>query len=159
MPESTTAPPEAAAAEVKDQPTAKKERVYSFKFEPDPEFTETALFLKGSIRGKIWISDMTSVVMRSLLCDEVDKINDAVRIKEGMSINAYQTEITYWNLAFSTVRLGDAFFEGTTEEKIKKLRQMASPILMRLSMAYLEFSDHVDDLFKGKEALAIAKKS
>jgi hypothetical protein len=159
MPEAPPAATEAKPATQPEAAPAKKERVYTFKFEPDPEFTETALFLNGSIRGRIWVSDVTHLVMRSLLSEDVDRINSEVRIKEGMSINAYQTEITYWNLALSIVRLGDKGFDGTTEEKVAKLRKMASPILMRLSMAYLEFCDHVDDLFKGKEALAVAKKS
>lgn len=164
MPEAPAkAPPETPAAPAQttpDAPVAKMQpRVYSLKFDPAEDFSETTLFVKGCVRGTIWISQTMKIAMRSLLSEEGDKINEEVKVKADTTISAYQSEITYWNLAYAIEAIGGEPFSGTLPEKIKKLRGMATAVLMRMAMAYLEFNGHVDDLFRGKEALDLAKKS
>jgi hypothetical protein len=156
-----TPPPVAPAAPAAAEPQkeAKQARAYSLKFEPDKDFNETTLFLKGSVTGKVWISAAVPVSLRSLTGEEVDKINEAVTVKDGMSLQAYQTDLTYWNLAFSVTAIGSEPFSGTTEEKLAKLRKMATAVLTRMALAYLEFNSRVSELFDGKEATEVAKKS
>lgn len=156
---SPAAPPVAPAVETPAATPKMQPRAYSMKFEPDVDFNETTLFIKGAVRGIVWISAATQIGMKSLLAEESDKINDEVKVKDGMTISTYQAEITYWNLAYAIESIGSKPFEGSVQDKIKKLRGMATAVLVRMSMAYLEFCGHVDDLFRGKEALDLAKKS
>lgn len=132
---------------------------YILKFEPSAEFNETELFVKGTVRGKVWISEQTALSMKSLTGEETDKIDDLVKIKPGMSQREYNTLTTYYNLAFAVERIGDKPVDGPVEERVKHFRGMAAPILSRMALAYLEFNGHVDDLFVGKGAQDLAKKS
>jgi hypothetical protein len=140
-------------------PKAKEPPKYSLKFEPVGEFTETELFVRNRVSGKIWISGKTSITFRSMTGREVDMIHDAVKITQDMTSMHYQTEVTYRNLSHSIVKIGDASFDGTPEEKLSKVRDMSAAVLLQLSVAYLEFSDHVNELFAGKEVNDSAKKS
>lgn len=150
MPETPTASP--------PQETEKPYE-YTLKFEPVGDFNETELFVKGFVKGRLWLSDKMTVVYRSLIGTEVDAINEAVKIVPGMTITHFNTEQTYHNLAHSIEEVGGKKFEGTLEEKLQRIRPMAGPILARLSLAYLEFGHHVDDLFKTNGGLETAKKS
>jgi len=158
-PQSPPAPPPAAPAAEATAAPKMQPRAYALKFEPDQDFNETTLFVKGTVRGTVWISAAIQLGLRSLLAEESDKINDEVKIKDGMTISTYQAEITYWNLAYAIESIGGKPFEGSVQDKIKQLRGKATAVLVRMSMAYLEFCNHVDDLFRGKEALDLAKKS
>lgn len=132
---------------------------YRLKFEPVGEFTEAELFVHGSVKGKAWLSEQSNVIFRSLIGTEVDEINTVVKATPDMTVNHFHTELTYRNLAHSMVEFGGKSFDGSIEEKLKKIRAMAGPILARLSIAYLEFGHHVDELFVGKVGLDTAKKS
>ncbi len=158
MPEATPAPPPAAPAEA-TPPQSPPKKTYTLKFEPGEDFTEVALYTKGVVRGKIWISPAVVVDMRSLSAKEVDEINSAVKITDGMTTNHYNTEITYQNLAHSIDKIGNEKLDPDIGKRIEKLKSMAAPVVTRLSLAYLEFNSRVDDLFVGKEALETAKKS
>ena len=151
--------PPATAEQTPASPAALKAPEYMLKWEPIGEFSEEALFTKGTVRAKVWISDKTAVHYRSLGGEEVYKINEGIKVAEGMSVSHFRTEQTYWNLAFSVETIGDKAFEGTFAEKLARVRVMAAPILSRLSFGYLEFSGHVDDLFVGKKGDDVAKKS
>lgn len=158
MPEapSQESPPKEPAAPQAAPPPEKR---YTLKFEPIGEFDEITLYTKGVVRGKVWISPTAVLTMRSLSAKEVDTINAAVKINDGMTLAHYNTEITYHNLAHSIEKIGDVDFKGEIAERIEKLRQMAAPVVTRFSLAYLEFNSRVDDLFIGKEGLETAKKS
>jgi len=132
---------------------------YILKFEPTEPFTETELFARGCVRGKVWITDKVPVTMRSLVGEETDKIDEAVRIKPGMSQREYNTLTTYYNLAYGIESVGDQKLSGSIEDRVKYLKGLASPILGRLSLAWIEFNTHVDELFVGKGGLELAKKS
>lgn len=156
MPE---APPAAAAEAHPKEEQKPKRRPYQLKFEPIGEFSETELFVSGRVSGKVWISDSTPVTFKSMTGREVDVVNEAVKIKDGMSSLFYQTEITYQNLSFALEKIGDKPFSGKPEEKMSKIRDMSAAVLLRLSMAYLEFMDHVDEIFSGKVVSDTSKKS
>jgi hypothetical protein len=145
--------------ETQKPPAKPKEPEYTLKFEPVGEFTETELFIRNRVTGKIWISAKTSVTFRSMTGREVDSIHEAIKVTQEMTSMHYQTEVTYRNLSHSLAKLGDVAFEGTAEEKLSKIRDMSAAVLLQLSMAYLEFSDHVGELFAGKEINDSAKKS
>jgi hypothetical protein len=148
------APPE------KPKPEPEKlENRYILKFEPVGVFSETELFVKGFLRGKIWVSDQTTVTFRSLTGEETDKIDEVVKIKPGMSQREYNTQTTYYNLAYGVEAIGEEKLSGTAEEKVKRLKSMASAVVARISLAWLEFNGHVDELFVGKGGLELAKKS
>lgn len=132
---------------------------YTLPWDPVGKFDEETLFVQGRIQAKFWLSSTITVVFRSLLGEEIDKINEAVKVGKEMSIGHFNTEITYQNYAYSLVRIRDEDFSGTLEEKLAKIRALPAPILIRLQLAYLEFNDHIDDLFVGKEVLDLAKKS
>jgi len=132
---------------------------YEFRFEPGEDFSETALFVKGFVCGTVWISGNTPVVFRSMTGEDVDKINDTVKIKPDMTVAQFNTQITYWNLAFAVEKIGETKMDGSPEEKVKRFQAMAAPILARLQLAYLEFNAHIEELFKGKEVGDLAKKS
>lgn len=146
-----------APPETPDKPA--EERKYILKFEPVGEFSETELFVKGCVRGKIWISDQTPLLMKSLTGEETDKVDEAVRVKPGMSQREYNTQTTYYNLAYSIEAIGDKKLDGPIEDRVKQIRAMAAPVLGRMSLAILEFGIHVDELFVGKGGLELAKKS
>lgn len=161
MPEEITsppAPPQETEEEAREETEGEKSP-YTLRFEPGSEFDETTLFLKGRVRGTLWISEAVPVVMRSLTGREVDAINEAVKIKEGMSVHQFNTEVTYWNLTYALESISGKRPPEAVEERLEWLKDLAAPILSRLQVAYLEFSDHVADLFKGKEGGALAKKS
>lgn len=148
--------------EVQDPPAPPAEapkKTYTLKFEPLEDFSEMALFVKGRVRGKVWVTDRIPVVYRTLIGSEIDAVNAAVKVREGMSITQYNTESSYHNLAHTVEQVGDVKLEGTVEERLQKIRAMAAPVLTRLLAGYLEFNDRVSDLFAGKEASEIAKKS
>ncbi len=149
------APPQSPA----QPPPPPPPKVYTLGFEPIGEFSETELFLKGVIRAKLWISEKVPAHFRSLTGEDVDKVNEAVKVTPQMTASQYNTEITYHNLAHSIEAIGGAPFTGTVDERLKKIRAMASAVLGRLTMAYLEFNDHVDELFVGKGVGDLAKKS
>jgi hypothetical protein len=156
--------PEAPPARIKPEETkpengTKSSIQYQYKFDPGEDFSETALFVKGVVRGTIWISGNTPVLYRSLTGEEVDRINAAVKVTPDMSVTTFNTEVTYWNLAHSIEKIGETRIEGAVEEKIKRFRSMAAPILTRLQLGYLEFNLHIEELFKGKEVGELAKKS
>jgi hypothetical protein len=132
---------------------------YTMKFDHVGEFTEAELFIRNRVAGKIWLTERMSVTLRSLIGREVDAIHEAIKVGPDMTSMHYQTEVTYRNLAYSLQKIGDEPFVGTLEEKLVKIRDMSATILLKLSLAYAEFSDHVADLFVGKEAGALAKKS
>jgi hypothetical protein len=134
-------------------------KTYTLRFEAAGEFNETELFLKGVIRAKIWISEKVCVRFKSMTGEDVDKVNEAVKVTPQMTASQYNTEITYHNLAHSIEAVGETQFSGTIDERLKKIRAMASAVLGRLTMAYLEFNDHVDELFVGKGVGDLAKKS
>jgi hypothetical protein len=134
-------------------------KVYTLRFEPIGEFNETELFLKGVIRAKVWISEKVCARFKSMTGEDVDKVNEAVKVTPQTTASQYNTEITYHNLAHSIEAVGETAFSGTVDERLKKIRAMASAVLGRLTMAYLEFNDHVDELFVGKGVGDLAKKS
>lgn len=152
--------PDAAQADPKPPaPAAVQPYPYKLVFEPVGDFSEAELFIKGFVSGKIWLSDKNFVIMRSLIGTEVDEINEKVKVTADMTVSHFNTEITYNNLARSIKELAGKPFDGTVDEKLSKIRGIAGPILARLSMAYLEFGHHVDELFVGKEGGDTAKKS
>jgi hypothetical protein len=168
MPEATsesppaTPPPAAPPAPDAKTPPAKPEepkREYVLRWEPDKEFDESALFTKGRVAAKVWISDKTFIALQSLSGEEVDKVNEKVKIGQGMSFSHYNTEITYENLAYAAISINGEPVKGSHEERVAYFKKMAAPILARFAMAYLEFNLHVDDLFAGKGVLDTAKKS
>jgi hypothetical protein len=132
---------------------------YTLKFEPVGEFTETELFIRNRVSGKVWITERMAVTLRSLTGREVDAIHEAIKVTPDMTSMHYQTEVTYRNLAHSLQNIGAEPFTGTIEEKLNKIRDLSATILLKTSLAYAEFSDHVADLLAGKEAGEIAKKS
>lgn len=132
---------------------------YTLKFEPVGEFNETELFVRNRVTGQLWISETVSVTLRSLTGREVDAIHEAIKIGVEMTAMHYQTEVTYRNLAHSIVKIGDKEFTGKLEEKLDKIKDMSGVILLRMSLAYAEFSDHVSELFAGQKAVDVAKKS
>lgn len=134
-------------------------KTYMLKFEPVGEFSETELFMKGVVRAKLWLSDVTVARLKSMTGDEVDKINEAVKVTPTMTTTQYNTEITYHNIAHSLEAINDTPYAGTFEERLKKIRSMASAVLGRLTIAYLEFNDHIDEIFTGKGVAELAKKS
>lgn len=141
------------------QPQTPEPQKYILKFEPIEPFTEAELFAKGFVRGKTWISDQKTAVLRSLTGEETDKIDEACRIKPGMSQREYNTLTTYYNLAYAVEMMDDQKLNGTVEDKVKHLKALAAPILTRLSLAWLEFNARVDELFVGKGGVELAKKS
>ena len=155
MADQPASPPETKPVE----PKAPEPVRYILKFEPVGTFTETELFTKGFLRGKVWVSDQTPVTFRSLTGEETDKIDEAVKIKPGMSQREYNTQTTYYNLAYGVEAVGEEKLSGTDEDKVKKLKSMASAIVARMSLAWLEFNGRVDELFVGKGGLELAKKS
>lgn len=150
----TPAPPETPQAE-----SEKQQRKYILKFEPVGAFSETELFIKGFVRGKVWVSDQIPVVMRSLTGEETDKVDEAVKVKPGMSQREYNTLTTYYNLAYAIESVGDKKLDGAIEDRVKYFKAMAAPILGRMALAVLEFGGHVDELFVGKGGAELAKKS
>lgn len=132
---------------------------YLLKWEPIGEFTEEALFIKGVVRAKVWITEKVIIHYRSLSGEEVDKVNEGIKVTEGMSVAHFKTEQSYWNLAHSIESIADKPFEGKVEEKLAMIRKMAAPILHRILLGYMEFGNHVDDLFVGKGGQEVAKKS
>lgn len=168
MPEATpesppAAPPPAAppAPEAKKPPAEpeKPKREYILRWEPEKEFDESSLFTKGRVSAKVWISDKTFIGLQSLSGEEVDKVNEKVKIGNGMSFSHYNTEITYENLAYSGISINGEAVKGDHETRVAYFKKMAAPILARFALAYLEFNGHVDDLFVGKGVLDTAKKS
>jgi glutamine cyclotransferase len=151
MPETPQAQPAA--------PTLPTKRTYTLKYEPIGEFSETELFVKGVVRAKFWLSDGIVARLKSLTGEDVDKVNDAVKATPQMTVTQYNTEITYHNLAHSLEAINDTIYSGSFEDRLKKVRAMASAVLGRLTVAYLEFNDHVDELFAGKGGSDLAKKS
>lgn len=134
-------------------------RKYTLKFEPVGEFTETELFTRGTVRGKVWITDTLAARFRSLTGEDVDRVNEAVKVTPQTTAAQYNTEITYHNLANSLEGVGDTTISGPVEDRLKKIRAMSSAVLQRLTVAYLEFNDHVDEIFVGKGVADLAKKS
>lgn len=147
-----------AASPTKPDIKAPPPKTYTLKFEPIGEFNETELFTRGVLRAKFWLSEGIVARFKSLTGEDVDRINDAVKTTAQMTVTQYNTEITYHNLAHSLEAINDTIYSGTFEERLKKVRAMASAVLGRLTVAYLEFNDHVDELFAGKGD-GLAKKS
>lgn len=139
--------------------SASQEKKYTLRWESVDPFTEEELFINGCVRGKIWVSESTSVIMKSLTGEEVDEVNKSVRLDHQMPLAQYNTEITYHNIARSLEQIGDRKLAGSIEDRVASIRKMAAPFLVRLQLALLEFNDHVDDLFTGKEKPELAKKS
>ncbi len=140
-------------------PVSPPTKSYTLKFEPIGAFTADELFVKGFLKGKFWISDTIVARFRSMTGEDVDKINEAVKVSASTTVAHYNTEITYRNLAHSLEAINDTVFSGDVEDRVKKVRSMPSALLGRLSLAYLEFNDRIDSLFIGKEAEGVAKKS
>ena len=168
MPEvSPTSPPAAPPKEAPPAPEAKTppaspdqpKRDYVLRWEPEKDFNESTLFTKGRVAAKVWISDQTFIALQSLSGEEVDKVNETVKVGNGMSFSHYNTEVTYHNLAFSAINVNGEPVKGSHEERVAFFKKMAAPILARFALAYLEFNAHVDDLFAGKGVLDAAKKS
>jgi hypothetical protein len=150
--------PEVPKPEAEQKPAKPKAPEYSLKFDPIGEFTETELYLRNRVTGKLWISERMSITLRSLTGREGDSIHEAIKVTQEMTSMHYQTEVTYRNLAYALVKIGDAEFSGTHEEKLNKVRDMSSMVLLKMSIAYAEFSDHVGELFAGKEGIVEAAK-
>jgi hypothetical protein len=151
--------PAANGTEDAKKPDPPKGPEYTLKFEPVGEFTEAELFIRYRVVGKIWISDQTAITLRSMTGREVDSVHETVKVTQEMTSMHYQTEVTYRNLAHSLVKIGSSDFSGTPEEKLNKVRDMSAMVLLKLSIAYAEFSDHVGELFGRKEVVDTAKKS
>lgn len=132
---------------------------YTLKFEPVGEWSEETLFINGRLRGKVNLGQRLSVIMKSLSGNEVDQVYKAVPVVQGMSRDQYNTEVTYYDLAYSLDSIGDKKMPEKLEDRLTMLRGLAAPILSRLTLAYLEFNARVDELFRGQEALGTAKKS
>lgn len=162
-PDAPAAPPAAEAQ--KPPPPPKPKRNYTYRFEPIGDFDEDEMYIRGRVRGRIWISPKLFVEMRSVLGKETDEVYDLVRIEKGMSQDKYNTEITYHSIAQALEKIGDKPFQGTLSEKVTKLREMAGPLNSRMQLAYIEFSDHVQDIFivepptDGKPEEGLGKKS
>lgn len=132
---------------------------YTLKFEPVGTFDETELFVKGTVRGKVWLTDSSWAQFKSLTGEEVDQVNSAVKVTPQTTAAQYNTDVTYHNLARALEELAGAKVTGSIEERIARLRGMSSAVLGRLTMAYLEFNEHVDGIFAGKGVADLAKKS
>jgi len=157
MPETTqavSAPPTQAPP-----PAPPQKRPYTLRFEPVGEFNETELFTKGTLRAKLWISDKIVASFKSLTGEEVDRINEAVKVTPQTTTAQYNTEITYHNLAHSIESVNGSVMPSDFAERLKKFRSMASAVIGRLSLAYLEFNDRIDELFVGKGVAELTKKS
>ena len=152
-------PAVAAPAPPVPQKPQKKKIEYEFRFEPVGDFTAADLFIKGEIAAKMWITPKISAVYKSLTGEEVDKINEAVKVKDGMSVTQFNTEITYYNLAYSVIEIDGKPVTGGLQDKLGRYRKMSANILTLFQVAYLEFNAHVNELLEGEEALGIAKKS
>ncbi len=156
MADAPTAPPAPPPAETK-APNPPNE--YSLKWEPVGKFSLEELFLNSFVRAKVWVADAVPVIFRSLIGEEIDKVHEGVKVVPNMTRSHFQTEQTYWNLAFALEQIGDKQPQGTFEERLAAIRKMSAPLLMRLAIGYLEFSGHVEDLFEGKGGMEAAKKS
>lgn len=156
-----TTPPAAPPAPEAEKPAEpeKPKRNYVLNWEPTKDFDEASLFTKGRVSAKVWISDKTFIGLQSLSGEEVDKVNEKVKVGNGMSFTHYNTEITYENLAYAGISINGEPVKGDHEARVAYFKKMAAPILARFALAYLEFNAHVDDLFAGKGVLDTAKKS
>lgn len=154
------APAAAPPTPAQEAPNQKLQvRQYKLPWEAVGPFTVEEIFIKGTVRGKIMVADGMPVVYRSLIGEEVDKVNEGIKITSEMTLQQFKTEQTYWNLAFSVESVGKVTLSGTFEEKLAAIRKMNASAISRIGLGYLEFCGRIEDLFEVKGGGELAKKS
>lgn len=136
-----------------------EKKEYLLDFEAVGDFSEGALFTGGELRGKVFISKNVTAIFKTLTGDEVDRINEAIKVDKDTTAAQYNTDVTNLNLCYSLISVGDTHLKPGSEESLEYLKTLPAAVLGRLSLAYVEFNSRVDELFGGEEVLEKAKKS